>query len=72
MIELTRINNEAFYLNCDLIEHVDEVPHTVVKMSNNNTYVVKESAFEIVQKIIEYKRKIFDGTLIQIPKKTDD
>ena len=58
MIELTRINDQVFYLNCEVIENVEEVPHTVIKTINGNTYVVKESAEEIAQKIIEYKRKI--------------
>lgn len=58
MIELTRINEQVFYLNCEVIENVEEVPHTVIKTIHGNTYVVKESADEIAQKIIEYKRKI--------------
>lgn len=58
MIELTRINKEAFYINCNIIESVEEVPHTVLKTTNGNTYVVKESANEIIEKIVQYNRRI--------------
>ena len=32
MIELTRLNNRKFMLNCDLIESVEETPDTVITL----------------------------------------
>lgn len=57
MIKLTRLNHEVFYLNCDVIEYVEEVPHTVIKTVNSNTYVVVESVATIIQEVIEFKNK---------------
>ncbi len=58
MIKLTKINNETFYLNAEIIETIEEKPHTLVKTSNERTYVVKESAKEVRRLVIEYKRNI--------------
>lgn len=59
MIKLTRINDEQFYLNADIIEQVEEKPHTLVKTTNNKTFVVKESAEEVVKLVIKYKQSSF-------------
>ncbi|MDD4542535.1 MAG: flagellar FlbD family protein, partial [Clostridia bacterium] len=32
MILLTQLNDKAIVLNCDLIIHIEESPHTVIKM----------------------------------------
>lgn len=59
MIKVNRINNEPFLVNCDLIEYVDEVPHTVIYMMSGRKLVVSETPDEIRRLAIEYKRKIF-------------
>lgn len=58
MIKLTKLNGTCFYLNCDLIETFEETPDTVISISNGKKVVVSESAQEIIQKVIEYKRKL--------------
>jgi flagellar protein FlbD len=59
MIRVNRINNEPFLVNCDLIEYVDEIPHTVIYMMSGRKLVVAETPDEIRRLAIEYKRKIF-------------
>ena len=61
MIKLTRLNDQELILNCEIIEYIEEVPHTVIKTVHDNKYVVKESAREVVRKVIEYKQKIISG-----------
>lgn len=63
MIKLTRINEHEIVLNCEIIEYVEEVPHTVIKTIHGSTYVVKESAEEIIRKVIEFKRKVSTADL---------
>lgn len=58
MIRLTGINNKEFVLNAEQIEKLEEVPESVITMMNGNKYIVIESLDEIVEKVIEYKRKI--------------
>jgi flagellar protein FlbD len=50
-------------LNPDLIEVVEETPDTVVTLTNGHRYVVKETAQELQQKIVDYHRSIFNGLL---------
>lgn len=57
MIEVTRLNNVQLVLNCELIESVEEMPDTTVTMINGKKYIVRESIDEIVQQVIEFKRK---------------
>lgn len=62
MITLTRLNRnkqEPFYLNCELIETVEERPDTTIKLLNGKTYVVAEGAQEVIQKVIQFKRTIY-------------
>ncbi len=59
MVKLTKQNGEEFYLNIDLIEIIKEVPHTVIITINEDKYLVKESAEEILRKIVEFRRKTY-------------
>ncbi|HOQ00975.1 MAG TPA: flagellar FlbD family protein [Acetivibrio clariflavus] len=59
MIELTRLNGIKFVLNCELIESLEETPDTVISTTTGKKIVVAENVEEVVNKVIEYKRKIF-------------
>lgn len=59
MIELTSISGRRFYINCDLIYKIEELPDTVITLSDGKTIRVKNSAEDIVDRIIGYRRKIF-------------
>ena len=45
-------------LNAELIEHVETTPDTVVSMTTGEKFVVIESADEIVNRVIAYRRAI--------------
>ena len=59
MIRLSRMNKSEFLLNIDLIEIIEETPDTIITLTNGHKMVVIESVDEIIEKIIEYKRKIY-------------
>jgi len=61
MISLKRLNKEAFMVNCDLIEFVEETPDTVISMASGRKLVVNESSEEIKRLVIEYKRQIYSA-----------
>jgi flagellar protein FlbD len=65
MIKVNRINNEPFLVNCDLIEYVDEIPHTVIYMMSGRKLVVAETPDEIRRLAIEYKKKIFTADSVE-------
>ncbi|MDI3540535.1 Swarming motility protein SwrD [Koleobacter methoxysyntrophicus] len=59
MIQLTKLNGTGFILNADLIETIDYTPDTVITLINNKKIVVKESPHDIIEKVINYRRRIF-------------
>ncbi|WP_066892566.1 flagellar FlbD family protein [Clostridium nigeriense] len=58
MIDLTAMNNKDFILNADHIEKIEEVPETLITLTNGKKYIVLESVEEVVEKVIKYKNKI--------------
>ncbi len=62
MIKVTRLNHVPLILNSDLIEHIDMTPDTVVTLSSGQKYMVLESADEIVEKVIHF-RKLLNAQL---------
>ena len=60
MIRLTRINRVPLVLNSDLIEHLEVTPDTVIAMTTGDKFMVLESADDVIQKIIEFRRSIAD------------
>ncbi len=59
MIRIRRLNNTEFILNCELIEFIEETPDTVITLTTGKKVVVKETAEEIIKRIIEYKNNIY-------------
>lgn len=57
MIFVTRINDKRFAINPDLIETLEETPDTVITLTNDSKYVVKDSIEEIIGRITEYRRR---------------
>jgi len=59
LIWVTRLNGERLVINAELIETVEANPDTTITLLNGDRYIVKEPVEEIVEQVIEYKRKIF-------------
>ncbi len=59
MIWLTRLNGERFVLNADHIETIESNPDTTILLTNGDKYIVLEDVEEVVERVIEYKRRIF-------------
>jgi flagellar protein FlbD len=58
MIRLTRLNRAAMVLNSDLIEHIDVTPDTVITLTTGQILRVRESADEVVERIVEFRRRV--------------
>ena len=58
MIELTRVNDTNFYLNCNEIERIELIPETSIVLLSGKTYIVKNSVEEVIDKIVEFNRRI--------------
>jgi flagellar protein FlbD len=61
MIQLTRLNHAAMVLNSDLIEHIDVTPDTVITLTTGQILRVRETAEEVIERIVEFRRRILAG-----------
>ncbi|ADO76707.1 flagellar FlbD family protein [Halanaerobium praevalens] len=61
MIKLTRTSGKEFILNADLIVEVQETPDTVISLTNGKKLLVKDSADDIINKVIGYRQEIMTG-----------
>ncbi len=59
MIELHRLNNTPIFLNHHMIETVEALPDTVITLTSEKKYIVKESPAQIAELIIAYERLIY-------------
>jgi flagellar protein FlbD len=76
MIRLTRLNHVAMVLNSDLIEHIDVTPDTVITLTTGQILRVRETAEEVVERIVEFRRRILaapeePATLPELPRGLD-
>jgi len=62
MIKLTRLNHVPLIVNADLIEHVEVTPDTVVALTTGQKFMVLESAEEVVEKVVQFRKAILSST----------
>jgi len=55
MIHLTRCDGTEVFLNHELIELIEEAPYTVLTLTTGRSYLVKDSAAVVVEKIVAFK-----------------
>jgi flagellar protein FlbD len=58
MINVKRLNHSALILNCDLIEHIESSPDTVLTLTNGQKITVQETAAEVVERIRVWRRSL--------------
>jgi len=58
LIKVTRLNGVEYWLNPHLIEIIEQKPDTTITLSSGKKIVVKESPEEIIERIMEYRKKI--------------
>ena len=61
MIQLTRLNNQPLIVNCELIKFVEKAPDTVLTLMNNEKIVVRETSEEVLDKIVDFRRRVISG-----------
>lgn len=61
MIQLTRLNNKPLILNSDLIKFVEQSPDTLVTLITGEKIVVRETARELVTRVVSFRREVLRG-----------
>ena len=75
MIRLTRLNGSELYLNADLVASVESHHDTVLTLVDGKTYVVSNSAEEVVQAITTYRAAVIataERMMDEVPEDVDD
>ena len=58
MIIITRLNDKEQFVNSDLIETIELTPDTTITMTTGKKIIAKESVDDIIDRIVNYKRRI--------------
>lgn len=58
MIQVTKLNGQVFYLNPHQIESIELTPDTTVTMLSGKRLVVKDDYDVILERIIDYRKRI--------------
>jgi flagellar protein FlbD len=64
MIQLTRLNNHPLVVNSDLIKFVEQAPDTVITLVNGDKIVVRESAQDVLARVVEFRRSVLQGIML--------
>lgn len=57
MIRVSRLNNEEFYINSELIELIEETPNTVITLTTGKKIIVSETVEEIIDRVVSFKQR---------------
>lgn len=60
MIKVSRLNGRELVVNAEMIETMEATPDTVVTLTNGKRLVVREGVDEMIRRVIEYKRGIYN------------
>jgi len=62
MIKVTRLDETEIVINAELIESVEETHDTIITTTTGKKYRVKETADEVVDKIMKYRMFLISGS----------
>ena len=58
MIELTKLNGGKLVVNCELIEFVEALPDSLIKLTTGKKIMVKENIAEIIAAVVDFRKRI--------------
>ena len=58
MINVTRLNGKAYFINPHQIESIEVMPDTTLFMLSGKHVVILEKAQDVIDRIIEYRKRI--------------
>ncbi len=58
MILLTKLTGDKLLVNADLIKFVESTPDTLITLRDGERIMVRESAADVCNKVVEYQRSI--------------
>ncbi len=65
MISVTRLKGQVVALNPDMIESVEEMPDTTIRLTSGEKLLVRESLQQVVELVANYRRYILSAMAVQ-------
>lgn len=66
VIRVSRLDQSEFVLNAEFIQTVESTPDTHIVLFNGHSFVVRETADEVVARVMEYHRAVY-GSVARPP-----
>ena len=66
MLKITELGGRESYLNIDLIERISGGADTLISLLNGTNIIAKERPEELIERIVEFKRRCNDKCSIEI------
>jgi len=57
MIELTRLNGQKLFVNCDLLKYAEASPDTVLTLITGDKIVVRETCTEVIARALQFRAR---------------
>ena len=67
MIELTRLNGNPLFVNCDQIKWAEAAPDTMLTLMSGEKVVVRESCSEVVDRMIAFRARLLRAAAELVP-----
>ena len=61
MIHVTRLDGSDVVVNADLIATIEQIPDTVLALTNGARIMVREAADLVVDRVVSFRRRIAEG-----------
>lgn len=65
MISVTRLKGQVVALNPDMIESVEEMPDTTIRLTSGEKLLVRESLQQVVELVANYRRYILSAMAVK-------
>jgi flagellar protein FlbD len=58
VILVTRFDGSTFYINAELVRTIEHTPDTVITLTSDYKLIVRDTAEQLVERIIQYQQQI--------------
>jgi len=72
VIEATKLDGQSFYVSPHQIESIEENPDTVLIMISGRKIIVRESASDVIERIVDYRKELGTQDTMSKTPKTDE
>ena len=72
MIKVTDLGGNLKFINCELIERIELIPDTLLVLVNGQSFIVRDTPEQVIEKIVSYKKQIDAGHRVTYIEKADE